>query len=221
MFERFKHIVVEGVIGAGKTSLARRLAESARAELLLEDPNANPFLERFYRDSARYALPTQLFFLFQRATQLRELAQRDLFEHQFVADFLLDKDPIFASLTLNDEELQLYRQIYASLAPQSPVPDLVILLEAKPDTLIERIARRGRPIEAAISEPYLIELAQAYTRFFYQYNAAPLLTVNTEHLNLVDDDADYQLLLERIEKMRGRREYFNRLDSRRTRRSLT
>ena len=212
MFERFKHIVVEGVIGAGKTSLAKRLAASARAELLLEDPNANPFLERFYRDSARYALPTQLFFLFQRATQLRELAQRDLFEHQFVADFLLDKDPIFASLTLNDEELQLYRQIYASLAPQSPVPDLVILLEAKPDTLIERIARRGRAIEAAISEPYLIELAQAYTRFFYQYNAAPLLTVNTEHLNLVDDDADYQLLLERIEKMRGRREYFNRLD---------
>jgi deoxyadenosine/deoxycytidine kinase len=212
MFERFKHIVVEGVIGAGKTSLAKRLAASARAELLLEDPNANPFLERFYRDSARYALPTQLFFLFQRATQLRELAQRDLFEHQFVADFLLDKDPIFASLTLNDEELQLYRQIYASLAPQSPVPDLVILLEAKPDTLIERIARRGRPIEAAISEPYLFELAQAYTRFFYQYNAAPLLTVNTEHLNLVDDDADYQLLLERIEKMRGRREYFNRLD---------
>ncbi len=212
MFERFKHIVVEGVIGAGKTSLAKRLATSARAELLLEDPNANPFLERFYRDSARYALPTQLFFLFQRATQLRELAQRDLFEHQFVADFLLDKDPIFASLTLNDEELQLYRQIYASLAPQSPVPDLVILLEAKPDTLIERIARRGRPIEAAISEPYLFELAQAYTRFFYQYNAAPLLTVNTEHLNLVDDDADYQLLLERIEKMRGRREYFNRLD---------
>jgi deoxyguanosine kinase len=212
MFERFKHIVVEGVIGAGKTSLAKRLANSARAELLLEDPNANPFLERFYRDSARYALPTQLFFLFQRATQLRELAQRDLFEHQFVADFLLDKDPIFASLTLNDEELQLYRQIYASLSPQSPVPDLVILLEAKPDTLIERIARRGRPIEAAISEPYLIELAQAYTRFFYQYNSAPLLTVNTEHLNLVDDDADYQLLLERIEKMRGRREYFNRLD---------
>ena len=212
MFERFKHIVVEGVIGAGKTSLAKRLATSARAELLLEDPNANPFLERFYRDSARYALPTQLFFLFQRATQLRELAQRDLFEHQFVADFLLDKDPIFASLTLADEELQLYRQIYASLAPQSPVPDLVILLEAKPDTLIERIARRGRAIEAAISEPYLIELAQAYTRFFYQYNAAPLLTVNTEHLNLVDDDADYQLLLERIEKMRGRREYFNRLD---------
>jgi deoxyadenosine/deoxycytidine kinase len=212
MFDRFKHIVVEGAIGAGKTSLARRLAASARAELMLEDVTANPFLERFYRDSARYALPTQLFFLFQRATQLRELAQRDLFERQFIADFLLDKDPIFASLTLADEELQLYRQIFASLAPQSPVPDLVILLEAKPETLIERIARRGRPIEAAISEPYLIELAQAYTRFFYQYNAAPLLTVNTEHLNLVDDDADYQLLLERIEKMRGRREYFNRLD---------
>jgi deoxyadenosine/deoxycytidine kinase len=212
MFDRFKHIVVEGAIGAGKTSLAKRLAASARAELMLEDAAANPFLERFYRDSARYALPTQLFFLFQRATQLRELAQRDLFERQFVADFLLDKDPIFAALTLGDEELNLYRQIFASLAPQSPIPDLVILLEAKPETLIERIARRGRPVEAAISEPYLVELVQAYTRFFYQYNSAPLLTVNTEHLNLVDDDADYQLLLERIEKMRGRREYFNRLD---------
>jgi deoxyadenosine/deoxycytidine kinase len=212
MFDRFKHIVVEGAIGAGKTSLAKRLAASARAELMLEDAAANPFLERFYRDSARYALPTQLFFLFQRATQLRELAQRDLFERQFVADFLLDKDPIFAALTLGDEELNLYRQIFASLAPQSPIPDLVILLEAKPETLIERIARRGRAVEAAISEPYLVELVQAYTRFFYQYNSAPLLTVNTEHLNLVDDDADYQLLLERIEKMRGRREYFNRLD---------
>jgi deoxyadenosine/deoxycytidine kinase len=212
MFDRFKHIVVEGAIGAGKTSLAKRLAASARAELMLEDAAANPFLERFYRDSARYALPTQLFFLFQRATQLRELAQRDLFERQFIADFLLDKDPIFAALTLGDEELNLYRQIFASLAPQSPIPDLVILLEAKPETLIERIARRGRAVEAAISEPYLVELVQAYTRFFYQYNSAPLLTVNTEHLNLVDDDADYQLLLERIEKMRGRREYFNRLD---------
>lgn len=212
MFDRFKHIVVEGAIGAGKTSLARRLATTARAEMLLEDPDANPFLDRFYRDSARYALPTQLFFLFQRVTQLRALSQRDLFARQFVSDFLLEKDPIFASLTLTDDELQLYRQIYTSLAPQAPVPDLVILLEAQPETLIERIARRGRPIEAAISEPYLIELTQAYTRFFYQYNAAPLLTVNTEHLNLVDDNADYQLLLERIEKMRGRREYFNRLD---------
>lgn len=210
MQDRFKHIVIEGPIGAGKTSLARRLAETLGAEVLLEEPEANPFLERFYRDSVRYALPTQLFFLFQRVNQLRELAQRDLFEHQFVADFLLEKDPIFAALTLNDEELKLYRQIYASLSPQSPDPDLVIVLDAQPETLMERIARRGRPSEAAISEAYLRELCDAYTRFFYQYNAAPLLIVNTEHLNLVDSDADFQLLLERITGLRGRREYFNR-----------
>jgi deoxyadenosine/deoxycytidine kinase len=212
MLDRFKHIVVEGPIGAGKTSLAKRLADQLSAELMLEEPEANPFLDRFYRDSVRYALPTQLFFLFQRVNQLRELAQHDLFTRQFVADFLLEKDPIFASLTLGDEELKLYRQIYASLSPQAPDPDLVIVLDAPPETLIERIARRGRPSEAVISEAYLREVCDAYTRFFYQYNAAPLLTVNTEHLNLVDDDADYQLLLERIEKMRGRREYFNRLD---------
>jgi len=210
MLDRFKHIVVEGPIGAGKTSLARRLADTLGAELMLEEPEANPFLERFYRDSVRYALPTQLFFLFQRVNQLRALAQRDLFARQFVADFLLEKDPIFAALTLTDEELKLYRQIYASLAPQAPDPDLVIMLDAPPDTLIDRIARRGRPIEAAISEPYLRELCDAYTRFFYQYNAAPLLIVNTEHLNLVDSDADFHLLVERIAAMRGRREYFNR-----------
>jgi deoxyadenosine/deoxycytidine kinase len=128
-----------------------------------------------------------------------------------VADFLLEKDPLFAALTLDDEELKLYRQIYASLAPQAPDPDLVILLEAQPDTLIERIARRGRPSETAISEPYLRELCDAYTRFFYQYNAAPLLIVNTEHLNLVDSEADFLLLVERIGGMRGRREYFNRV----------
>jgi deoxyadenosine/deoxycytidine kinase len=211
MLDRFKHIVVEGAIGAGKTSLARRLATRIGAELMLEEPEANPFLERFYRDSARHALPTQLFFLFQRVNQLRELAQHDLFARQFVADFLLEKDPIFAALTLNDDELKLYRQIYASLSPQAPDPDLVIVLEASPEILIERIARRGRASESAISEPYLRELCDAYTRFFYQYNAAPLLIVNTEHLNLVDSEADFQLLLERIAGLRGRREYFNRV----------
>lgn len=210
MLERYKHIVVEGPIGAGKTSLATRLAHTLGAELVLEDPNANPFLEGFYRDHMRYALPTQLFFLFQRVNQLRDLSQRDLFGGQFVCDFLLEKDPIFASLTLGDDELKLYRQIYATMAPQSPTPDLVILLEASAQTLIDRIERRGRAIESAISEPYLRELCDAYTRFFYQYNAAPLLIVNTENLNVVDYDADFKLLLDRIATMRGRREYFNR-----------
>jgi len=210
MLEKYKYIVVEGPIGVGKTSLTQRLARQHGGEVLLEAPDSNPFLERFYRDSARYALPTQLFFLFQRLSQLRDLAQRDLFRRLFVSDFLLDKDPLFAALTLNDDELNLYRQMYGALAPQAPTPDLVIYLQASPDTLIDRIARRGIPMEAAISEAYLRELCDAYTRFFYQYNAAPLLMVNTEHLNPVDDDKDFALLQERILNMRGRREYFNR-----------
>lgn len=210
MIDKYKFIVVEGPIGVGKTSLAQRLARRQNGELLLEAPDGNPFLERFYRDSARYALPTQLFFLFQRVTQLRELAQRDLFRRLFVADYLLEKDPLFASLTLNDDELNLYRQMYGALAPQAPTPDLVIYLQASPDTLIDRIARRGKPMEAAISEEYLRELCEAYTRFFYQYEAAPLLMVNTEHLNPVDEDSDFDLLVERIAQMRGKREYFNR-----------
>jgi len=212
MLDRFRHIVVEGPIGAGKTSLASRLAQSLGAELLLEHSDGNPFLERFYRDRARYAMPTQLHFLFQRVAQLRDLAQRDLFRHQFVADFLLEKDPIFAALTLGDDELRLYRTIFASIAPQAPVPDLVILLEAPATILVERIARRGRAIEAAISESYLRAICEAYTRFFYHYDAAPLMVVNTASLNLVDGDDDYQLLLERIAQMRGRREHFNRLE---------
>jgi deoxyguanosine kinase len=210
MIEKYRYIVVEGPIGVGKTSLAQRLARQHGGELLLEAPDTNPFLERFYRDSARYALPTQLFFLFQRINQLRDLGQRDLFRKLFVSDFLLDKDPLFASLTLNDDELALYRQIYASLSPQAPTPDLVIYLQASPEALIERIARRGNPMETAISDAYLRELCDAYTRFFYQYNAAPLLMVNTEHLNPVDEDQDFVLLQERIAQMRGRREYFNR-----------
>lgn len=212
MFDKTKHIVIEGPIGVGKTSLARRLAERRGGELLLEVPEANPFLERFYRDSARYALPTQLFFLFQRVNQLRDLGQRDLFQRLFVSDFLLDKDPLFAQLTLADDELTLYHQIYASLAPQAPTPDLVIYLQAHPSVLMDRIARRGLPMESAISEAYLRELCDLYTRFFYEYEAAPLLMVNTEHLNPAEDQGDFDLLIERITQMRGRREYFNRAD---------
>jgi deoxyguanosine kinase len=212
MLDRARHIVIEGPIGVGKTSLAQRLAERLRSATILEQPEANPFLERFYRDSARYAFPTQLFFLFQRINQLRELAQRDLFSEVFVADFLLEKDALFASLTLADDELALYRQIYANLAVQAPTPDLVIYLDASPPSLLDRIAQRGRPMEVSISEAYLEQLCEAYTRFFYQYEAAPLLTVNTEHLDPANDDADFELLLDRVRQMRGRREFFNRGD---------
>ncbi len=208
-FDRWRHIVVEGPIGAGKTSLARRLAERFGAQTVLEEPQANPFLERFYRDSARYALPTQLFFLFQRVNQLRDLAQRDLFESAAVGDFLLEKDPLFARLTLSDDELALYRQIFDSLKPQAPMPDLVIYLQAQPDTLVERVRRRGVPSEASISEEYLRALADAYSRFFHHFDAAPLLIVNTERLNPVDRDADLDLLVQHVASMRGRREFFN------------
>jgi len=212
MLDKVHHLVIEGPIGVGKTSLAKRLAERLRAQTLLEQPEANPFLERFYRDSARYAFPTQLAFLFQRIDQLRDLARRDQFTETFVADFLLEKDALFASLTLADDELLLYRQIYANLSVQTPVPDLVIYLDAPPSSLVARIAERGRPMEVSISEAYLEQLCEAYTRFFYQYDAAPLLTVNTEHLDPAHDDGDFELLLERVRQMRGRREFFNRGD---------
>jgi deoxyadenosine/deoxycytidine kinase len=209
---RFRHVVVEGPIGVGKTSLARRLAAATGARLLLEQPQANPFLERFYGDPARHALATQLFFLFQRIGQLQELRQLDLFQGQVVGDFLLDKDPLFAQLTLADDELQLYRQIYAQLAPRAPVPDLVIYLQASTTTLVERIRQRGIASEAAITAEYLGRLIEGYAGFFHHYDAAPVLVLNAEHLNPVGRDEDFELLLSRIAQMRGRREYFSLAD---------
>lgn len=209
-FERYRHIVVEGPIGAGKTSLARKLAERFGAMLVLEQPGENPFLERFYREGRRHALPTQLFFLFQRVNQLRDLGQRDLFAQSVSGDFLLDKDPLFARLTLEDDELALYQQIFESLRPQAPVPDLVIYLQAQPDTLVERVRRRGVPMEADISESYLRALVDAYSRFFYHFEGAPLMIVNTEHLNPIERDEDFELLVRQLVEMRGRRGFFSR-----------
>ena len=207
--EKYRYIVVEGPIGAGKTSLARKLAEKSGSTPLLEDPGANPFLPGFYTDNARYALPTQLFFLFQRINQVRDLGQADLFRRATVADFILDKDPLFARLTLNDDELSLYQQIYTQMKPQAAVPDLVIYLQASTETLIERVKRRAVSYERTISEDYLLKLAESYARFFYQYDAAPVLIVNSEHLNFVDAPADFDLLLERIAAMRGARDFFS------------
>ncbi len=208
--EKYKYIVVEGAIGAGKTTLARKLATQLGAQTLLELPEENPFLEKFYRDAARYALPTQMFFLLQRMNQLRDLAQPDLFDVRIVSDFLLDKDPIFARLTLSDDELALYQQLYDHLRPQAPLPDLVIYLQAEPQTLIDRIKKRGIAMEAGISENYMHRLCDSYSRIFYEYDTAPLLIVNTEHLNPIDNDEDFALLLTRIANMRGKREFFSR-----------
>jgi len=206
---KYRYIVVEGPIGSGKTTLARRLASHLGAATLLEDPDANPFLPGFYRDPARNALQVQLFFLFQRANQVRDLVQSDLFRGVTVADFMLEKDPLFARMNLKDDELALYRQIYDHLKPQAPQPDLVIYLQAGAETLVERVRRRATSYEKTIPDEYLLRLADTYARFFHHYDAAPLLIVNVEHLNFVDSAADFDLLLRRINGMRGPREFFS------------
>lgn len=206
---RLRFIAVEGPIGAGKTSLARRLAERLGADPMLEQPGENPFLARFYRDMTRFALPTQLFFLFQRARQLEPLAQADLFARPVVADFLIDKDPLFARATLSADELVLYQKIYAAIRPQAPEPDLVIYLQARPETLVERIRRRAAGYERGIGEDYLALLAESYARFFHHYAAAPVLIVNSENLNFVARETDFELLVERILGMKSRREFFS------------
>jgi deoxyguanosine kinase len=208
--DRFRYLVVEGPIGAGKTSLAKRLAARLSAELLLEQPGENPFITRFYQDMARYALPTQLFFLFQRARMIEPLRQPDMFSRPTVADFLLDKDLLFARVTLSGDEFALYQKIYDALRPQAPAPDLVIYLQAQPAVLAERVKRRAAAFErAGISEEYLGMLAESYARFFHHYGASPVLTVNSENLNFVEREPDFELLVSRIRAMKSRREFFN------------
>ncbi len=203
------YIVIEGPIGVGKTSLARRLANTFGSDLLLEGAADNPFLERFYRNPLANALQTQLFFLLQRTQQMQELRQGDMFEPVRVSDFLMDKDRIFARLTLDHEELKLYEQVYSHLTRDVPVPDLVIYLQAPVDVLMKRVAQRGTACERNMGSGYLQSLCETYTRFFHFYDAAPLLIVNAAEINLVDNESDYQALLEQIGGVRSGRQYFN------------
>jgi deoxyadenosine/deoxycytidine kinase len=206
-----RYIAVEGPIGVGKTSLARRLARTFGSELVLEQDAENPFLERFYRNPREVAFQTQLHFLFQRARQLGELRQADLFETVRVADYLLDKDRLFARLTLDADEYALYEQVYARLAIEAPIPDLVVYLQAPVDVLLERIHRRGIAYEQDMDRRYLERLVDTYARYFLEYEAAPLLIVNATEIDPAGDEADYSLLLAEILAARRGRHYFNPL----------
>jgi deoxyadenosine/deoxycytidine kinase len=206
-----RYIVIEGAIGVGKTSLARRLAATLNAQLVLEQAEQNPFLERFYRNPRVGALPAQLYFLFQRAQQQSELLQQDLFGSVRVADYLLAKDDLFARMTLDDEEYALYRQVHERLGVTAPQPDLVVYLQAPVDVLLDRIARRGIPHEALIDRAYLTKLNEAYARFFHAYSASPLLIVNAANIDLVGNDADYEELLAQIGRTVRGRLYYNPL----------
>jgi deoxyguanosine kinase len=204
-----RYIVIEGPIGVGKTSLARRLAQSLNAQLVLEQADQNPFLERFYKNPRAAAFATQLFFLFQRARQMEEVRQEDLFGAVRVADYLLEKDRLFARVTLDDAEYSLYEKVYERIVVDAPNPDLVVYLQSPVDVLLDRIARRGIRYEQAIDRAYLERLTQAYARFFHGYDAAPLLIVNAASIDPVNNEGDYQLLFAEIARARRGRHFFN------------
>lgn len=207
--ERFRHIAIEGPIGAGKSSLARRLATHLGAELMLERADENPYLERFYADVPGYAFQTQVFFLFQRMRQVRDLAQPGLLAPAVVSDFMLAKDALFARMNLSDEEYRLYQQMYAQVSTQLPQPDLVIWLQATPPTLIQRIRQRGIAMEQRIAADYLQKLCDAYADYFQSFDGAPLLVVNSENFNPVDRDADFHALVNALAEFRGPRSMFD------------
>lgn len=202
-------IVVEGPVGVGKTTLAKRLAESFDTDLLLEGADENPFLNGFYENKKNVDFQTQLFFLFQRAQQMQDLRQADMFRPVHVADFIMEKDRLFAELTLDEEEFKLYQQVYQHLTIDAPIPDLVVYLQASVDVLRKRISHRGRDYEHSMSRDYLSRINESYAHFFHNYNQSPLLIVNAEEIDLVNNENDYMLLLEQIRRVKSGRHYFN------------
>lgn len=204
-----RFIAVEGPIGVGKTSLTRRLGDTFNYDLLLEKAEENPFLERFYQNPKQHALSTQLFFLFQRSQQIQELRQDDLFEPIRVADFLIDKDQIFAQQNLDADEYELYLNVFRHLTIDAPKPDLVIYLQAPSEVLLSRIQRRGIAAEQLIERDYLENLNKAYTQFFHYYSDSPLLIVNSAEIDLVRNEEDYQQLVDYISSSPNGTHYFN------------
>ena len=204
-----RFIAVEGPIGVGKTSLTKRLAETFNYELLLENAEENPFLDRFYQNPRQHALATQLFFLFQRAQQIAESRQSDLFEPVRVSDFLIDKDRLFAELNLEKDEYDLYHKVYQHLVIDAPKPDLVIYLQAPTEVLLQRIQKRGIPSEQMIESEYLNQLNRAYTEFFHYYSDSRLLIVNSAEIDLVANDEDYEQLVTYIMSLPNGTHYFN------------
>ena len=204
-----RFIAVEGPIGVGKTSLTKRLAETFNYELLLENAEENPFLDRFYQNPRQHALATQLFFLFQRAQQIEESRQSDLFESVRVADFLIDKDRLFAELNLEKDEYNLYHKVYQHLVIDAPKPDLVIYLQAPTEVLLQRIQKRGIPSEQMIESEYLNQLNRAYTEFFHYYSDSKLLIVNSAEIDLVANDEDYGQLVTYLLSLPNGTHYFN------------
>ncbi|MBL4583694.1 MAG: deoxynucleoside kinase [Pseudomonadales bacterium] len=203
------YIVVEGPIGVGKTTLVKRLAEVFNYDTLLEDADKNPFLADFYSNPNGSALATQLFFLLQRAQQTQAIRQSDIFKPVQISDFLIEKDRLFASLILDEEELNLYNQIYDHLTIEVPTPDLVIYLQAPTSVLSQRIQKRGISYERSVRKDYLDKINEAYTRFFHYYDKSPLLIINAAEVDFVNDDHGFQLLVEQIRSTHSGRHYFN------------
>lgn len=203
-----RFLVIEGPIGVGKTSLCQLLARELSANLIMEQASENPFLEGFYADPAKNAFQTQIFFLFSRYRQLEELNQLDLFSQATITDFFFPKDRLFATMTLSQDELSLYDQIYALLNPRVPRPDLVIYLQAETDVLLERVRSRGHSYEKPISWDYLDAVNRGYNEFFFGYSDSPLLVVQTTEIDFVNRKEDLDDLLKQIRNMRAGTQYY-------------